>query len=1334
MLEGKYNVHEDEVEDESDDLFTEAGWCQNFNTQVMASLEAVSSYDPRPYGQVRIEQAKKFYNKAGQWEDLPSEQFSPVQMEPPEELPAFMAVKWDPGSLGVDLRPHLADPAGLILVDSGSQVSAWPPDPGDVPIQGMNLKAVNGSKIKCYGHKEVTVKIGRKPYKYRVIKADVSSPVIGWDFVRHYRLDLVWNDWGDITLRDKKAQVSVPLKFRALPYAKSLHHKNLSVLERNAPEIDPEQFLFQIAAMEMLGEPEVLEQNEDINSLPDGPYKQILLKFPDLLKQTFHEELPKNGINHRINTEGSPCRSRVRRLLPGSPKAKAAEKAWKELVRLGIVEKVDPSSPNTWSSPVHFVPKPSGGLRVVGDYRQLNERTILDHYPLPHVRDYVQHISGSTIFSKVDLKKAFHLINIDERDRPKTCVNTPWGMFNFRRLSMGMRNAAQSFQRLVDSILGDLEGCFVYLDDVLLFSKSPEEHVKLVEELFRRLDKAGMSIALSKCQFGVQSLDYLGYKVSTEGFTPIPKKIKALQSFPAPQKQKDLLAFLGALNYYRSSLPKLAPEELKGDLETDTVVKTPAAILDPLYKLATCNIKKTKGNTFQDIWNNSDKVRNAFIDAKTLLTKAVTLNYPIPSAPIALSTDASKVCLGASLDQLVNGEWRPLGFWSKSLRPEQQRYSTYIRELMAIKHALRHFINDINGRELRIYTDHKPIIGSWKTPELQIHDPKALNAINEISQWTSDIRYKPGKDLIVPDLLSRPFGVTSLEGKSVSPQRPQGANKPTVDPTSSKGPIFTWEMWDRCPPEIFHGQPASKSSSRGPGDSPSDLSVSSSVAEPKSSEAKSSEPAYLSPSATIAALEAVAVNLVSPSALAEAQKTCPEVQRHKAGQKPKNVVMTEVIVAGSPLFCEVSDPNNPRPLVPEAHRSLIVNLAHHQDHPGAKETLRRVAQDYYWPCQRKEVESFVRTCHPCQMAKNTRTVDPGVGRFPVPDQRFSVVHVDVVGPLPDSDGFKYLLTCLDRTSRWLECYKMKAATSLECCKGFMDWISRFGLPSLVLSDNGNTFISNLWKDVMSTFNIPVRFTPAYHAATNGAIERRHQTIKNALKASLIDMGNSHGDKWSTALPWVLLGKRSAFQPDLDTSAALLTLGKSPQLPCQLFGDPGPPLNTLEVKSLLDELYKMAAKPALQTSTVSNPIDTAFTDKAKRVYVKLDNPTGLSGPFEGPFPIISRPSRSQVQVKIGSYADGRPRLQTYNWDSCKISNDRPGQEDGTRSALGRRPAPKPPVTTDPQSSPTNQSTEEVVSDQVVSNQVVSDQVVSDQVVKPPSRPTRATRNPKPQYID
>ena len=1190
-----------------------------------------------------------------------------------EKIPSKIAASWTEGHLGKDVRPRFLEGLSkkFCLVDSGSAITAVAAGPHDKPDPKLFLQAVNGSKIPCYGYKDISVRIGRKTYNFKAIKANVQATILGWDFIRHFKLDLVWNDFGDITIYDKKAKTSSLLSFKSIPSQKSDNHKSLSVLNTvkyTRSKEDTLKLIHQVAAMQ-----ELSVVKEDIESVPEGPYKDLLSKYPRILEQNFSEKTESN-ITHRIKIkEGEkPCRAKVRRLLPGSEKEKKAKEAWFQLIELGIVERVDPSQSNIYTSPVHFVPKPDGSLRPTGDFRSLNLKTELDLFPLPHLRDFSYKLAGAKVFSKVDLFKAFHQIEIDPRDRHYTTVTTPWGLFQFRRLAMGLQNSAQAFQRYLQDVLADVEDVFIYLDDLLIFSRNQEEHLATLESIFAKLAAAGLSISLGKCVFGQDSVEYLGYKVDAAGITPMAKKVEALAKFPAPTKQKELLAFLGALNYYRASLPNLTPEE---SAEPAAKARAPADVLDPLYKLATCKLEKKKGHQFQDIWESSSKVKNAFTDAKTLLSKAITLNYPIPGAPLALSTDASQSCLGASLDQFVDGHWRPLGLWSKSLSPAQQRYSTYLRELLAIKHAIRHFIHDINGRVLTVFTDHKPLIGTWKNPDLQAHDSVAMNAINEIAQWTCDIRYKPGKDLLVPDMLSRPFGTPSAY---------------KVDPEDA--------------------------------------------------------PDYIPPEATMAALQEVALNVVSPSALAEAQKSCPDVANHRKGCKPKDAAMADIDISGHTLYCEVSDESNPRPLVPETQRNIILNLLHHQDHPSAQETLRRAAGDYYWPRMKKDVEGFVRTCHPCQAGKQSKTVNPGTSAFPVPDQRFSTIHLDVVGPLPESEGARYLLSILDRTSRWIECYPMSHASSSECCKAFMEWASRYGLPSLALSDNGNTFIANLYKDIMDTFNVKVSFVPAYHPATNGAVERRHQTIKNALKASLIDMGNTHGDKWMRALPWVMLGKRIQVQPDLDTSAASLVFGKELRIPGQLLGHPGKPLTNLQTKALLEELYKLSAKPAQPTSALVEPIDISYTERATHVYIKVEDPAPLCPRFEGPYKITSRPSRSTVEVRLGSYVDGSPRLQVYNWRSCKIAHMRPDATEGTRPKLGRPSVPPnspkptdqpeptgcviPPNVNKQQGSPAQEKRAKIQKLLNVDNADTS----SERLTRHNTRPQRSSRNPNPAYID
>ena len=178
---------------------------------------------------------------------------------------------------------------------------------------------------------------------------------------------------------------------------------------------------------------------------------------------------------------------------------------------------------------------------------------------------------------------------------------------------MGLQNSAQSFQRHLDDVLKGLPNVFCYLDDILVFSRTKKDHTKTLEEIFKRLDGAGLTLSLSKCEFNKESLTYLGFEVSSTGIRPVEKKIQALQNFPTPVKQKQLLAFLGSLNYYRASLPSLDLDE------THPNARTPAQILEPLYKLATCQIPKK--SFFESIWKNSKNIQKSFQDAKLLLEK-----------------------------------------------------------------------------------------------------------------------------------------------------------------------------------------------------------------------------------------------------------------------------------------------------------------------------------------------------------------------------------------------------------------------------------------------------------------------------------------------------------------------------------------------------------------------------------------------------------------------------------------------------------------------------------------------------------------------------------------
>ena len=218
----------------------------------------------------------------------------------------------------------------------------------------------------------------------------------------------------------------------------------------------------------------------------------------------------------------------------------------------------------------------------------------------------------------------------------------------------------------------------------------------------------------------------------------------------------------------------------------------------------------------------------------------------------------------------------------------------------------------------------------------------------------------------------------------------------------------------------------------------------------------------------------------------------------------------------------------------------------------------------------------------------------------------------------------------------------------------------------------------------------------------------------------------------TSSTWVLLGKRAAFQSDLKTSPSLLAFGRSPLLPGQLLGHPGPALNNEQTSKLLEQLYQLENKPALQTSSTAEPIDISVTERATHVYVKVHEPRGLNPRFEGPFEIVSRPSRTQIEVKIGAYASGEPRLSVYNWSSCKIANLRDDFVEGARPKLGRKPAQ--PSASSKQTQLTVDA--ELLTEEKGKNERGKIQTGNSTHADPsaPSRPIRSTRNRNPRYVE
>jgi len=464
------------------------------------------------------------------------------------------------------------------------------------------------------------------------------------------------------------------------------------------------------------------EAEVDLGKLPKEYHK-----YSSVFSQKNAEKLPK----HR---PGLDC---AIELLPGAElhqgpiyplnprQMEEADRYISENLAKGFIR---PSKSPT-AYPVLFQAKKDGTLRFCVDYRKLNAVTVRDSYPLPLYNLFFDQVAGSKAFSKLDLKSAYNLIRIREGDEPKTSFRTRRGQFEYLVMPFGLTNAPSVFQRFINHVLRDFLDKFVvvYLDDILIYSKSLEEHVKHVSSVLEKLKEHSLVAKLEKCVFHVPEVEFLGHIVSGNGLRTDPRKIEAVKDWPVPSKVKELQSFLGFCNYYRR------------------FIKGFAIIAAPLHSLL------SKGKRF--IWNKEHQ--EAFNRLKILLTSAPILALPNPNEKYYLETDASHFALGCVLSQKGDdGVLHPISYYSRSFSKAERNYSITDKELLAIVAGLENWKYLLVGTRypIEILTDHRNLLFATQPQKLSMRQARWQEVL---SYYDYRVKYRPGSQNVKADALSR---------------------------------------------------------------------------------------------------------------------------------------------------------------------------------------------------------------------------------------------------------------------------------------------------------------------------------------------------------------------------------------------------------------------------------------------------------------------------------------------------------------------------------------------------------------------------------------------------
>ena len=844
---------------------------------------------------------------------------------------------------------------------------------------------------------------------------------------------------------------------------------------------------------------------------------------------------------------------------------------------------IEPSR-SPWSAPVVIAYR-NGKPRFCVDYRKLNAVTIPDEFPIPRQSEILSSLSGAQVLSSLDALSGFTQLELDDKDVEKTAFRTHRGLFQFKRMPFGLRNGPSIFQRVMQGILAPYLWifCLVYIDDIVVFSKSYEEHIHHLDKVLEAIEQAGITLSPNKCHLFYGSILLLGHKVSRLGLSTHSEKVKAILELERPKKLSQLQTFLGMVVYFSAFIPYYA------------------SICTPLFNLLRKNNR----------WKWGAEEEHTFQAAKDALRSSPVLGHPIEGRPYRLYTDASDEAAGCALQQIQpiivkdlkgtraydrlkkafdaglpppklttsissktadspsDDQWgqdfdsstvhveRVIAYWSRTFKGAETRYSTTEREALAAKEGLVKFQPYIEGETVLLVTDHSAL--QWaRTYE---------NANRRLAAWGAVFSaYAPGLEIIHRagrvhsnvDPLSRLPRAAPEHISPASDLSPSIVTDSTLAQeqermltySSAREAFLAWSI-DECLEGLQSAWPINKSASSGetlpqPGD----------PAENDSDEELD----------TLAAAEEYwdtsnpAPNIhvqMDPAFIADWVKGYQSDPAFKSiwndeGRDELNWKNNGRFLRDERGLLFFLDENyQPRLCVPRSQRNFILREAHENPlesaHAGPERLWQNLSQKFYWKRMKTNIVEFSKACDVCQKTKFSNFNRYGyLIPNPIPSRPYQSIAMDFIVNLPWSNGFNAIFVVVDRLSKqamFIPC--TTGLTAKEFAELFVKHIvCRFGLPDSIIADRDPRWTSDFWKGVAGFLKTKMALSSAHHPQHDGQTEVLNKQLATMLRAFVSeDLAD-----WSTWLHILEFTYNNSTHGSTGTSPNFLVYGFQPKTP------------------------------------------------------------------------------------------------------------------------------------------------------------------------------------------